>query len=151
MVKQSDTQEVARTEVSRSALSELESMADAIAFLQSQGVQVTEAADVLGDGFAVVQDKNTLVGEPFLILQRDEKLGDYGPFSILLCMSGTGRKFVVTDGGAGIHKQLEELERAKGINTGIMCRKGLTRSDYTYTNEKGQETPATTYYLDTAA
>ena len=62
-------------------------------------------------------------------------------------VDGDGGKWIVNDGGTGIFAQAEKYA-AKGLLSGLIVRKGLTRSDYKYVDDKdGKEKNATTFYL----
>jgi hypothetical protein len=128
------------------SLKEIATLDDAFKLLASQGLNVTEIKD-LGSGFVVVDDKSQLVGKSILILGGQFNEGDNGRFVSLYVVDGDGGKWIVNDGGTGIFAQAEKYA-AKGLLSGLIVRKGLTRSDYKYTDEKdGKEKNATTFYL----
>jgi hypothetical protein len=60
-------------------------------------------------------------------------------------------KFVFTDGGTGIHDQLGEWLTKSGREVKdvppMFFKKGLTVSNYDYTDDKGNVSEAHTYYL----
>lgn len=113
----------------------------------------------IGTGFVVV-DKADLVGRPFVILDmlfKDKDKDNFGDYvtvrGALFPEPGAKRdaplqKIVFSDGGAGIYQQCSALLRKFGKTGGYACAKGLSRSDYTYTDDDGNENPATTFYLD---
>jgi hypothetical protein len=119
---------------------------DAFKVLADAGVNVTEIKD-LGTGFVVLDknEKNQLVGKGFLVLAMSFHTGDMGEFVSLHVVTEDGGKFIVNDGGTGIKDQCVKYA-AKGITSGLLIRKGLTRSDYE-TEIDGKMTKATTYYL----
>jgi len=117
---------------------------------------VSFADKILGDGFAFIgSDKSTLVGLPLFLLEWrfvSRPDGDFVSIRAVQRMEdGTARKVVFNDGGAGVYRQLESLRSEYDIVSALMVPKGLTRSDYTYTDDKGVERPATTYYLSESA
>ena len=105
-------------------------------------------------------DKGNVIGVPFIIVDirtYGEDKWKYGvPWVTLLCVTKTPVKdrqgiernrIVINDGGSGIARQvvgfLERTDRRKGL----LVEGGLRVSEYTYTDEKGNELPAKTYYL----
>ena len=121
---------------------------------------VAEAISDYGTGFALLTDKNRLVGTPFIIVEWRFNDGDYEndngektQFASAAVVTKNGEKWVLNDGGSGICAQLASITKRrqeKGHATpqnGLLVPAGLTRSDYTYTDEKGKNTPATTFYL----
>lgn len=127
-------------------LASLASMDDAIALLTAEGMEIRDVKDLIGDGFSLTE-KNVLVNVPFLIF--DSKIvdgGDHGAFSVTRVVTSDGRKLVLTDGGTGIHRQIQQMH-GRGIYGGVLCKEGLTVSEYDYTDEKGKVTPAKTYYF----
>ena len=127
-------------------LASLASMDDAIALLTGAGMEIRDVKDLIGDGFSL-SEKSALVNVPFLIF--DSKIvtdGDHGDFSVTRVVTSDGRKLVLTDGGTGIFRQIQQMH-GRGIFGGVICKEGLTVSEYTYTDEKGKDTPAKTYYF----
>lgn len=112
---------------------------------------VLVADQEIGDGFKLLENKDTLQGVEMLIVSWDFHQGDHGEFVSAKVVTKTGDKFIVNDGSSGIRDQLMSLSAKKNQQGGLFCRKGLRRSDYKYTDESGVEKPATTYYLDTSA
>ena len=124
--------------------------------IESKNLAVTSAADVLGTGFTVLDDKDKLVGVPFYIVDWHVSAGDNGEFMSLLILTQEA-KLVVNDGGSGIPAQIQELEpyARDGI---IFVPKGLRKSVFYYDpenvdNKSREQQPgyrkATTYYLAT--
>lgn len=137
-------------QVSDAALSELSSFDDALALINDVfGGAVVEADKELGTGFAVLEDKNRLIGVPMIAVKIDEHNGDHGPFVSLHVVTSDGRKYIVNDGSSGIYAQVVTLWERKPQYRGmpLMVRQGLRRSDYTHP-EHG---PSTTFYLNTSA
>jgi hypothetical protein len=127
---------------------------DALALLRETygNTGIIAADEVIGSGFGLLTNKDLLVGVPFVILKWQFYPGKFtSEFSTCMVVTTDGRKYLVNDGGTGICKQLTELTAETGRQGGLVARKGLSRSDYTYTDERGEESPATTYYIDTSA
>lgn len=115
------------------------------------------AGEVIGDGFSEVDEdgKSDLVDKEMLIVKYGLATSDYDETKeyavvwALVKMRGGGIfKARFTDGGVGIPQQLRQLHN-KGITGNIWTPGGLVRSDYKYTDDKGNEQPATTYYINT--
>ena len=133
--------------VSDDTLRALTTMEDVAALF---GSDVLDIADE-GTGFAICENKDQLIGLPFVIIEFRRSDGDYGSFTSALVMTKNGDKFVVNDGSTGIHEQLSSLAARTGRNKGIVCKRGLRRSDYEYADTDGTMKPARTYYLDMSA
>lgn len=158
-----DSTEVAKRNVFDSeSLRNIESFEDAFALMQEAGVEVEDAADAIGDGFTLVDDKSRLCGIPLAFLtwsfsKSDEGMGEYAVARVVAKMdNGTVGKFVVVDGGTGIYEQLRQYSEARGGKVGgLTTMGGLRRSDYEVELEnpktgKVEKSRATTYYIDTA-
>lgn len=144
---------VAEVKLSDDALAGLTSFNDALALIEeTYGKEaLVIASDVLGDGFAMLTNKDKLVDEPFIFISWDFHLGDHGEFMAGRIMTQDGKKYILVDGSTGICKTMSEYTEKTGKKVGMVCLKGLRRSDYTYTDENGKDTPATTYYINTEA
>lgn len=122
----------------------------------SDAVQL--ASDALGDGFALVKEKDSLIGVPLAFIMWSEtsadapgSLGEFG-FIAARVITQDGRKLVITDGsGTGINMQLRQFSADNGRSGGLVAKNGLRRSDYTFTDDRGKEQSASTYYVDTSA
>ena len=110
---------------------------------------VTDVKDVLGTGFDILNDKDRLVGAPFMIVTAREHKGDFGRFVTCFLVTDNGDRWIINDGSTGIAAQLLSLKDSHGITDGILVKEGLRRSDYTFTAEDGSEKDASTYYLST--
>lgn len=132
-------------------LIDIKSFDDALALLGPENF--VNVGEVLGDGFETLDKKDKLVDVPFIVIKTKEVDGDWGgTFSVIHLVTESNKKYVLLDGSTGIHKQLGELrERFGGDVPPLVCKHGLRRSDYEYTDEQGQTKPATTYYLDTSS
>lgn len=131
------------------ALRSIGSFADALEMLADAGVEV-HSTEEFGHGFKVLAsaDKDRLVGVPFLILGyrlNESNLNDEG-FSSVFLVTQRDEKWILNDGGTGIHAQLAKY-RSHNIDSGIMVKEGLIRSDYEWEDDKGAMRPGTTYYL----
>lgn len=107
---------------------------------------VTLAAEVLGDGFELLKDKDKLVNVPFIILNysfhKDEKTGQ--EYAVVRLVTINDQKVIITDGGTGIYAQLRDLS-ARGIN-GAIGVNGLRVSEYEVEVD-GKSSVAKTHYL----
>lgn len=125
----------------------IDTAADAFKALADLGINVTNASDY-GDGFKLLEskDKRKLVDVPFICVNARIANGDFGDFSILHVLTQNNDKYILVDGSAGIHRQVQTYGRAVFI--GLMCENGLTVSDYEYHDEKlGKMVPASTFYI----
>jgi hypothetical protein len=142
-------------EFGEEALRNVETFDDAIALAMQEVGDIASADNALGDGFALLDNKDTLIGKPLLFLSWSFNNGDFGPFVsahvVARVDSGGANKVIINDGSTGIYAQLEAYTKRTGKQGGLLSRKGLRRSDYMYTDEKGQERPASTHYIDTSA
>lgn len=126
-------------------LGAITSYADVMRLFNESGVAVVSTED-FGDGFKLT-NKPELVGVPFIIVDYKFASGDFGnDFAIVRLVTEDGRKCIVTDGSTGIRDQLTKY-MSKGIMNGLRVPRGLVRSDYEYTDDKGKQIPATTFYL----
>lgn len=141
------------TELSVEELAGLNSFQDALSLLQDKyGAESVAVADQeLGDGFKLLENKDQLNGVGFIAVNWDFHQGDHGEFVTVKVMTEDGQKYIVNDGSSGIRDQLMAYTAKSGKQAGMFCRKGLRRSDYTYTDDDGKTKPAKTYYIDTSA
>lgn len=107
----------------------------------------------------LVDDKDVLVGQSFVILYWNFYPGDYdNDFCAVVALTKANELIVFNEGGTGVSAQLRDYTERHGKQSGpILLRKGLTKSDYwrdPETNEvykrkpEGIHTePAKTYYL----
>lgn len=112
---------------------------------------ILRADQEIGDGFGILKNKDSLIETPLIFISWDFNVGDQGEYVSVKVMTKEGRKFILNDGSTGIYAQLVAYTAKKKVCGGLLVGKGLRRSDYTFTNEKGEETPATTYYIDTSS
>lgn len=150
-------------------LDQFNSFEEALDFLNANGVELTPASEVLGDGFEGVE-KSDLVNVPFVIVKVTKTMSKEfnSPFLIIHAITVGNRKVRFNDGSTGILGQLEMFRERFG-RTGVgMMVKGLTVSKYTVMErdengdyvrdgegnpvpllQNGREINATTYYLST--
>lgn len=148
MTEQTDTASVVKSGLTADDYASIESFQDALALVGDKlGGVVIDSAD-LGDGFAVVEEKDTLLGVPFIVLAVNIGNGDHGEFVSCRIVTEDGRKLVVNDGSTGIYAQIKMLWEKRPETKGkpIICRNGLRKSEYDHP-EHGH---AKTYYLDTS-
>lgn len=153
MAKENNAEIVQNFKISDDALAEISSFDDAANLLRElygeSGVLV--ASEVMGDGFAMVSNKDLLLGVGFIIISWSITMGDHGEFVAAKIVTVDNKKLILTDGSTGIHQQLSDYSAKSGRYGGMYVKNGLRKSDYTYTDETGAEKPATTYYLDLSA
>lgn len=146
--------------VSKAQLTEIKSWEDALAVAEEAYGKLA-TSDELGDGFMLLKgddQKATLVGVPFLFMtmtisESDEITRDGKPTEYVTARVVTkdSKKYILVDGGTGVFQQCKDwMDKNPGKRGGLVALYGLTRSDYKYTNEKGDQTPATTFYIDEA-
>lgn len=135
---------------------------EAVKHLAQNGYTVETAADLLSDGFTMIE-KAKLVNRPFVIVDAKVSFSkeytdeDGMPARFVICKIFTkdNGRFRFTDGSAksGLANQimmLEDKRKDKGGAVGVVCHAGLAASKYDFTDpETGKVTPATTYYLNT--
>lgn len=137
-------------------LSSIKDMDSALAALGSV-TEVEDWADY-GSGFDILENKDNLIGVPFVILEwRFTKSKQFdATFVSCVVVDEKNNKHIVNDGSTGICRQLEgvtkmRIERDKAYpQTGLVVRNGLRRSDYKTIVEvdgKQKEIEAATYYL----
>lgn len=154
MVKSTDVAvESNKSTFDDSALASITNMDQALAALGS----VTDIEDWndYGTGFDILDNKDRIVGVPFVILEwRFTESKQYGQtFVSAVCVDEKDNKFIVNDGSTGIYSQLRMVtdkrlsEKRAYPQTGLVCRKGLRKSEYTVENEDGKNIEAATYYL----
>ncbi len=101
-----------------------------------------------GSEWDLVGDKADLIGVPFVIAMLRWNDTTDGVFVSVMAFKEDGTKIVFNDGGTGVYQQLQTYVAKHKRDTGIMCPKGLRKSDYMYTDKQtGKERPATTYYI----
>lgn len=147
--------EVGTRQFSTEELGKVESFTDVLDLWASQGVQVEKASDY-GHGF-VPADQQSLVGITFALVQWGFHASEFDKASeyvLAFVITERGDKLLISDGSTtGVNAQLRRISDRRLADggahpyQGLICEGGLVRSDYTYTDEMGKETPAKTYYL----
>lgn len=92
--------------------------------------------------------KDSLIGVPFVILELKELDSDRNGGTYFFChiITMDGREGFFSDGGVGIPETLRNFVRTTGQRGGLVCKNGLSRSDYDADPDTGR--PAgTTYYI----
>lgn len=117
-----------------------------------------ELIEFEGSPWAVIK-KEALLDVPFIIADVRVYKGKYGdPVVAVMCVTetplpGTEKAmYVFNDGSTGVYEQVVGMIKTTGKKSGIICKKGLRKSDYTYTEHDSfegtdKEIPATTYYV----
>lgn len=128
---------------------------DAAALLAQNELPVVAADQVMGNGFAILDDKSNLCGVPLLFLSWNFNQGEHGPFvsaHVIAQVKGMNvpAKFILNDGSTGIYEQLKAYTDKTSKSAGLLVKRGLRRSDYQY-DDNGTQKNATTFYLDTSA
>lgn len=128
-------------------LRDIKSFDDAVNVLANAGVAVVDVTEY-GTGFEVTP-KVELLNVPFVILDAKvvpgEKSDTGKPFLVVFALTNTNKKCILTDGSTGMYAQSEKIGVSNLIGT--VHKKGLTASEYDYVNDKGEHSPAKTYYF----
>jgi hypothetical protein len=102
-------------------------------------------------------NKDKLVGVPFIILRVHINQGNFGFFVSLTCVTKDNKTIVINDGSSGIASQMAELVQTYGTDKPISIPKGLKSSTYYVDNDTNKSVgkkpmpnsyQATTFYLD---
>ena len=143
------------------ALARIKTFDDVFSAFQNANVQPEQIADY-GTGFTVLDDKDRLIGVPFVAVQwrfnysKEYADGNGEPleFVTVTLMTKHSEKFLINDGGSGIYRQLKRVTALRmddGHPTpqaGMFCADGLTVSRYPYTDPvTGKKSTAETFYL----
>lgn len=157
-----------RLEFTNDELLNLTDFQSALDLLESKGGALVAAHEVIGNGFAMLDDKSKLVDMPMIILEWKKHQGTYGDFTTMLLITKNNEKFIVTD-GSGIPAQLDEVEARTGRRAGLAVAHGFTKSEYEFCQtcrtsrpenecadyedhkKTKQITAATSFYLDLTA
>jgi hypothetical protein len=118
------------------------------------GAAPADASTELGTGFALVTNKDQLIGRAMLLVSWSFNVGDFGnaagekgQFVSITIVTQDGGKYIVNDGGSGIYAQLEAYTERTGLTGGMLVRKGFRKSEYS--NDVTDH--GVTHYLDTSA
>lgn len=143
-------------------LQQIQTFQDSLALLGDEFMP-EDYAESYGTGFDMLSDKAELEGKPLNILQwgfnesKEHKDANGVPLvfvSMELVMEKTGEKYIVND-GSGIRDQLAKVTAsriARGWTSerafrGLYVRGGFRVSRYTFTDDKGAESAARSFYL----
>lgn len=143
--------------LSDDALLAIATFDDAFALLADSDTPIVDASQVIGNGFAILNDKSTLVGVRMLLLGWRFNRGDKGVFVSAYVVAqlpgmNSPAKFIINDGSTGICRQLAQYSTKTKRAAGLLVPHGLRRSDYEFSNpQTGETSNATTFYLDTSA
>lgn len=139
--------------ISNEQLKGIQSFEDAIALAQEIYGELA-SSDELGNGFVMVE-KETLLGVPFVVVdtsvkpsEKFKRDGQPSLWAIIRAVTKDHKKVIITDGSTGLCQQIIQWRTEKGKTGGFMAFHGLRKSEYEYTDEKGNTSPATTYYID---
>lgn len=141
--------------IENETLNKLRNTSDVAEYFQAVAADLEDYSDEYGSGFEILDKKERLVDEGFVIVawQFNTSKEYGGKFVTAYVITERGDKFILNDGSTGIRDQLykvTETRRARGVEQSqkaLMVRKGLRASRYTYVDDNGKETQATTYYL----
>jgi hypothetical protein len=144
----------------------LTSFEQALALTQQTHGEVVDAANVLGNGFVVLDNRNKakLVGVPVLLMDWQFNAGNFGRFvsAYLVAKNDDGSigRWILNDGSKGVAETLAKYTEDTGKSGGLLVQTGLRSSDYTFCSEcrgavdpfedsdhRAFHGPATTYYL----
>lgn len=138
---------------SDSELRSVDSFEIALALAEATYGDTIEASDVIGSGFVMLDNKDRLIGERFIILHmsfpasqtfRDKDTGEFAHFVAAMIVTERNERLVLVDGGAGIYSQLDEWYVRTGRSGGLIVR-GLRKSEYDLPDGSGK---GITHYLN---
>ena len=145
------TEVAVRNGFSTEELRGIQSFADVQALFAEHQIQVVDAAEEIGDGFALTDNKDQFIGREMMILSWAFGKGDFGDDSGFVAMrfvvqeaNGSVGKYVITDGGTGIYADLKKYTERTGVTGGMWVKKGFRKSEYS--NEHTEH--GVTHYLD---
>lgn len=138
---------IPRVKFSEDELRSLSTIDDLGNLFAEHELTLTKITDVLGDGFQLLDKKDSLADTPLAIVTWSLQKGDKGEFVTLRIMTKDNRKVIINDGGTGIRDQIKRLV-AKGVTAPVWVPGGLRVSQYEYTDDKtGEVSRAETWYL----
>jgi len=129
MVARNKTEVSITGEMTDDLAASFSTLEDALAYFNA-GVGVVAVEDVLGDGYEILRDKSRLVNMPFLIIDWKEILGDTGPYTTIRLITSDARRYRLSDGSSGIHKQLSTMTSQHGLSGGVSVKGGLRKSTF---------------------
>lgn len=121
-------------------LREVTSFEDAMKLATEYYGGITTSEDLeLGNGFKLLgDDKDRLVGMPFIVLMYTFNEGDFGEFTSVLLVTDRGDKAILNDGSTGIYEQFKEIFERTGKSGAIFFPRGLRKSTYDTCAECGK-------------
>jgi hypothetical protein len=129
--------------LSDDSLREVTTFEEALALAEQTYGNVLSFSDEMGNGFKILQDKSKLVGVRALFLNWRFSEGNFGTFvSAAVVTSDTNEKWILNDGGSGIHADLMEYSARTGRFGGMIAPNGLRVSEYTTCNSCNAPRPS---------
>lgn len=93
----------------------------------------------LGNGFKLLgDDKDRLIGMPFVVLTYGFNEGDFGEFASVLLVTDRGDRIILNDGSTGVYEQLLDIMKTTDKMGGIFFPRGLRKSTYDTCAECGK-------------
>lgn len=131
----------------------IDSFEAAIQAAERQYGAIVEASDEIGSGFVILENKDRLIDNRFIILHmtfptsktyRNPDTGEYVSFVSCHIVTANNERYILIDGGAGIYAQLDEWSVRSNRSGGLVVN-GLRKSEYDLPDGSGK---GTTYYLN---
>lgn len=118
-------------------LTAIRSYDDAVALTaQALGGQVAEAENLIGDGFSKLDNKDRLLGVPFILVNWGfNEEGEFGEFMYARLVTKDGQKYRISDGSTGLATELKTLTERTGLTGGLQVKNGLRKSEYPRCND----------------
>lgn len=113
-------------------LREIKSFEDAMRVAAEHFGGVTTADELeLGNGFKLLgDDKDRLIGMPFVLLTFAFNEGDWGEFASALLVTDRDDRIILNDGSSGIYEQLLDIMKNSNKTGGLFFSRGLRKSTY---------------------
>lgn len=136
----SNTELTTKRQFSDDQLRNITSIEDALALAaDAYGGTISAEELEIGNGFKLLgDDKDRLVGMPFLLLAYTFNEGDFGEFASCLLITDRGDKVIMNDGSSGIYEQLLDIMKTTDRMGGIHFPRGLRKSTYDTCTECGK-------------
>lgn len=128
----SNTELTTKRTFSDDQLRSIQSFEDAMRLAADTYGGVTTAEELeLGNGFKLLGDnKDRLVGMPFVVLAFNFNEGDFGEFASALLVTDRGDRIIMNDGSTGVYEQLLDIMKTTDKTGGIFFPRGLRKSTY---------------------
>lgn len=155
--------DVALPEFAEADLRALSTLDDVAELFRRYSVEVRNAADEVGDGFAFIENKDRLVGVPMILIKWDCNLStsykdeNGNPLRnvqvwVMYERGGQVHKVRFVDFSSGVCRQLWDYSGRTGRHMGLAVANGLRKSEFEYEDPAtGKTAMASTYYLDIEA